>query len=64
MVGLVLLDARSLLLQRIREHGKLGFLSGAFSGSAKLRIDVVGMDDAMLRQLRDGPLLVSAADVF
>ncbi|MCA0869976.1 hypothetical protein LCL97_04025 [Seohaeicola saemankumensis] len=63
-IGLILLDGRSPMLRRIRDHGRLGWLSHALSGSAKMRIDVVGMDDVAVTQLRDGPVLVSAADVF
>ncbi|GGE61909.1 hypothetical protein [Actibacterium pelagium] len=63
-VGLIMLDARSPMLTRLREKGQLGVLSGALKGSAKLHIDVVGMDDAMLERLSKQPLLVSAGDVF
>lgn len=64
MIGLILLDARSPVLARLRKSGRMGVLSRALSGSAKLRIDVVGMDETMRARLCDGPLLVSAADVF
>ncbi|MFC3614826.1 hypothetical protein ACFORG_13725 [Lutimaribacter marinistellae] len=63
-VGLILLDARSPELERLRGHGSFGLLSGALKGSVKLHIDVVGMEKHMLTRLRQQPLLVSAADVF
>ncbi len=63
-VGLILLDKRSPVLERLRDHGKFGLLSGALKGSAKLHIDVVGMEHPMLSRLNSQPLLVSAADVF
>lgn len=63
-VGLILLDARSPVLQRILQTGDMGILSRAVSGSAKLRIDVVGMQEQMLTDLREKPVMVSAADVF
>ena len=59
-----MLDQRSQLLQHIRDHGRLGLLSGALNGSAKLHIDVVGMNAPMLDHLANHPLLVSAGDVF
>lgn len=40
-VGLIMLDSRSPILQRFRDQGQLGLLSGALTGSAKLHIDVV-----------------------
>jgi hypothetical protein len=63
-IGLIMLDQRSEQLQRIRDHGRLGLLSGALKGSAKLHIDVVGMNASMLAHLANHPLLVSAGDVF
>ena len=63
-VGLILLDRRSPLLDCILKTGKMGFLSRAVTGSAKMRIDTLGMDDNMMSDLRERPLLVSAADVF
>ena len=63
-VGLIMLDGRSPVLHRLRKHGRMGLLSGALKGSAKLRIDVADMDASMLAQLRSRPLLVSAGDVF
>ncbi len=63
-IGLIMLDQRSELLQRILDHGRLGLLSGALKGSAKLQIDVVGMNAPMLAHLANHPLLVSAGDVF
>ena len=63
-IGLIMLDERSSVLRRIRECGKMGLLSHATSGSAKLRIDVVGMGDDMIAKLRNGPVMVSAGDVF
>lgn len=63
-VGLIMLDKRSPVLRKIRDHGRLGLLSGAMKGSAQLHIDVVGMDDTMLSRLSSQPLLVSAGDVF
>lgn len=63
-IGLIMLDERSSVLRRIRESGKMGLLSHAMSGSAKLRIDVVGMGEDMIAKLRNGPVMVSAGDVF
>ena len=63
-VGLIMLDQRSQLLHRLRDYGRLGLLSGALKGSAKLHIDVVGMNPPMLAHLANRPLLVSAGDVF
>lgn len=63
-IGLIMLDARSPVLQRIRRTGRMGLLSRALNGSAKLRIDVVGMDGAQFARLRQNPVMVSAADVF
>lgn len=63
-VGLIMLDGRSPLLHRLRGHGRLGWLSKALKGSAKLHIDVVGMDGPMLAHLANRPLLISAGDVF
>lgn len=63
-IGMIMLDARSPVLERLRRHGRLGLLSNALKGSAKLRIDVVGMDPVMLDRLKTAPLLVSPADVF
>ncbi|MGD9295580.1 MAG: hypothetical protein PVI41_11910 [Roseobacter sp.] len=62
-IGLILLDARSPVLRRILQTGKMGILSRSISGSAKLRIDVVGMEEDMLTDLRTKPVMVSAADV-
>jgi hypothetical protein len=63
-LGLIMLDGRSPVFQRIRDHGRRGLLSGALKGSAKVRIAITGMDDDMLAQLSSRPLLVSPADVF
>ncbi|WP_170480800.1 hypothetical protein [Ruegeria arenilitoris] len=63
-IGLIMLDARSPSFRAIREYGKMGLLAHSISGSAKLRIDVVGMNEMMLAQLRNGPLMVSAGDVL
>ena len=63
-VGLIMLDARSPVLRRITEYGGMGLLSRSVNGSAKLRIDVIGMNEAMIADLSEKPLLVSAADVF
>ncbi len=63
-IGLILLDERSPVLDRLRNNGRFGVLSRVMNGSAKLHIDVVGMNDATIGQLTSRPLLVSAADVF
>jgi len=63
-IGLILLDERSPVLDRLRDSGRFGMLSRAMNGSAKLHIDVVGMDGATLKRLSSRPLLVSAADIF
>lgn len=63
-VGLILLDGRSTLLNLIVKTGKMGFLSRAVNGSARMRIDALGMDEDMMSDLSNKPLLVSAADVF
>ncbi|MDU8946234.1 hypothetical protein [Ovoidimarina sediminis] len=63
-IGLFLLDERSRVLTQLRHIGRLGILSRATSGSAKLRLSTVGMDADMVAQLREGPVLMSAADVF
>lgn len=63
-VGLILLDGRSTIRDRIMKTGKMGLLSNAVNGSAKMRIDTVGLDKDMMSDLRKKPLLVSAADVF
>lgn len=63
-IGLILLDARSPVYARLRDRLPLGVLAGALKGSAKLRIDVVGMEDDMVQALSSRPLLVSPADVF
>jgi hypothetical protein len=63
-IGLILLDERSPVLDRLRGNGRFGMLSRAMNGSAKLHIDVVGMNDVTIGQLSSRPLLVSPADVF
>ena len=63
-IGLILLDERSPVLDRLRDNGRFGMLSRVMNGSAKLHIDVVGMNDATIGQLSNRPLLVSAADIF
>jgi hypothetical protein len=64
LIGLIMLDKRSAVLAQFHHAGRHGLLSRAISGSAKLRISGVGMDAEMLAQLRAGPVLMSAADVF
>lgn len=63
-VGLIMIDGRSPVLKRLLSQGKLGLLSGALTGSAKMHIDVVDMPEPMLACLRERPLLVSAGDVM
>lgn len=63
-VGLILLDARSPILNRILSMGRMGLLAHAVNGSATLRIDTVGMSDEMMSDLTEHPLLVSSGDVF
>ncbi|MHA3980010.1 GNAT family N-acetyltransferase [Halovulum sp. GXIMD14794] len=63
-VGLIMLDRRSPVLKRLLAQRKLGLLSGALSGSARLHIDVADMPERMLARLKDRPLLVSAGDVM
>lgn len=62
--AMIMMDARSSALKSIQEKGKLGILSTAVSSSAKLRIDVVGMNNEVLQRLKEQPLMVSAGDVF
>jgi hypothetical protein len=63
-VGLILLDRRSPVRHCLVKTGKLGIMSHAVNGSAKMRIDTIGMEDEMMSDLREKPLLVSAGDVF
>jgi len=63
-IGLIMLDVRSPVLDRIRSHMWMGLLSRATRGAVKIRIDVVGMDAEMIAALSSRPLLVSAADVI
>lgn len=63
-VGLILLDGRGPVLDRIVRNQKMGMLSRVVNGSAKMRIDTIGMNEEMMSDLRKKPLLVSAADVF
>ncbi len=63
-IGLIMLDARSSILDRIRSHVRMGLLSRAIRGAVMNRIDVVGMDAEMIEALSSRPLLVSAADVI
>ena len=63
-IGLIMLDGRSPMFQRIRAFDRLGLLSGALKGSVKIRIDIAGMDDETLERLSSRPLLVSPADVI
>lgn len=63
-IGLLMMDAESEALGRIRAHGRLGPLSVALKGSAKLRADFVGLSEAEIAEIAARPALVSPADVI
>lgn len=63
-IGLIMLDRRSPVLRRLRKGLRRGLLSGALRGSAKLRIDGVGLGDEIGAALSAHPLMVSPADVL
>lgn len=62
-IGMVMLDRRSPVQRRLRKGLRRGGLSGALRGSAKLRIDGVGLGEEIETALAAHPLLVSPADV-
>ena len=63
-IGLVMLDRNSSVLHSLRQSGDFGLLSRAMRGNAKLHVDTIFMDDALVERLKATPLLVSPADVF
>lgn len=63
-IGLVMLDRDSSVLRSLRQSGDFGLLSHAMRGNARLHVDTVFMDGALVERLKAAPLLVSPADVF
>lgn len=63
-LGLMMFDARSPVLARLRKGVAMGPLRHVISGSAKLRADFVGMEAAEIAEITALPVAVGAADVF
>jgi hypothetical protein len=63
-LGLVLIDARSLVGQHLRRAGPMGLIGRAVSGSTRVVADFKGLDDTEIAGLRQAPILMSPLDVF
>ena len=63
-LGLLVMDARSPVLEQILAFGRLGFLSSAVNGAIEMHLDFVGQDQAAIEKIKRRPKLMGAADVF
>jgi hypothetical protein len=63
-LGLILMDERSPVYQRIKAHDRFGLLARAVRGATKMVGDFRSVPEADIARIRDRPALMSPMDVF
>jgi hypothetical protein len=64
IVGLILMDEKSPVYERIKSHGRLGLLSAVVTGKSKVVADFKGLTATEVADINARPMVVSARDVI